>query len=240
MKKQSAVPMKVVLAMLAERAKQPPPRVAQRVVGNKAREAAKRVVKAIVMPEEFIRRGLPPAVGAGGQPAKAKIGLLARLFEEMEKGSTADAYLLGFMEKMAQAGAAPETIVKAVKPELHRQFLDAVPPDPKAGRKAYEQLLSAGGIGIGDFRLKDVTKLDPKRRAAMEEAAKRDLAGIAGVEDFVAGKNPYSKWTSPVRSRAFPKVQKGYNALVADFVKKNPELIREFIASRAVKPEAKK
>jgi hypothetical protein len=232
MKKQAAIPMsKVLEALAAEAAK--PKLIAKRLTDEPVKEVARRIVKAIAMPEGFISRGLPPELGAGARPAKAKIGLLAKLFEEMEKGSEAAAYLCGFVEKIAQAPAP-------VKPDLGRQFLDVVPPDPKGGQKAYEQLLRAGGIGIRDIGLKDVSKLDPKRRAAMEEAAKNNLAGVAGIEDFMAAKNPYGKWRSPVRYRAFPKVQKGYPAIVADFVKKNPELIKKFIAERQAAKGANK
>lgn len=402
MKKQAAIPMKVVLEALKAQAERPKV-VAQRVVGEKARDAARRVVQALVKPEGFLSKGLPPEIGAGAQPAKAKIGLLAKLFEDMEKGgqvrnrnpriqamlerkrreatkrqqhakmraggsknpameqslvqhgkgfkpkfspetagqqnrnlartganwytqkrtgnfeqdanlatrmatmqqalmdapdreaqakmwqlkgkqmdavkgydvqrkkglkpeqaiktvpakqqpliktmidkgqlrastgqpvmgkiSAADAYCYGFMVKFAQAG---------VKPDLSRQFLDAVPPDPKAGRKAFENILTAGKIGVSDINLKDVSKLDPKRMAAMQAAVKGDLAGAASVEDFLAAKNPYGKWKTPVKYRAFSKVQKGYNPMLADFVKKNPDIIRKFIASRSAKPEIKK
>jgi hypothetical protein len=123
MKKQAAIPLKLVLEAMKEARLASPPVLAKRV-DEPIKEVAKRVVKAIAMPEGFISRGLPPEVGAGAKPAKAKIGLLAKLFEEMEKGSADDAYMYGFMKKLSKA---PE----AVKPDLIRQFI-ATRKTPKA------------------------------------------------------------------------------------------------------------
>ena len=236
MDKTAAIPMRVVLAALAEQAQRSPPQLAKKVVSGKAQEAAKRVVKAIMMPEGFISKGLPPEIASGGQPAKAKIGILARLFKDMEKGSAAvtvgDAYLYGFLQKYAQAQAAIKK-----QPDLTRQFLDAVPPNPTGGQTTFEDVLSAGKIGLRDIGLKDISKLDPKRITAMEAAIKKNLTGAAEVEEFLAAKNPYGSWGSPVRHRAFKKVRKGYNPMLTDFIKRNPDLIRKFIAARQAPKE---
>jgi hypothetical protein len=210
-----AIPLKQMLAIFAERAAKPK-MVARRIEGV---EPVKRAIKALMVPEGFVSKP-QKAIPSGAQPAKAKINELYQLIREMEKGSSD--YLQGFLVKCAQAGVDPKALLQ--------KYLKAVPVNKGLQRKRYEEMITAGKLGIADVGAKSLTDLNPEKLKSMKTWARKNPEAGARISRFVSGKSPYAMWKNPVYSSAFPKAKKGFNTALQDFVASNPGVIRKVIA----------
>jgi hypothetical protein len=145
------------------------------------------------------------------------------------------AYVSGFLLKCAQSDVDPDTLMQ--------QYLSAVPTKPELQRKRYEELISAGKLGIGDIGAKSLTNLNPNKLQAMKTWARSNPEAGARISRFLQGPNPYNKTKvlgvqkHPVYAAAFPKAKKGFNVALKDFVTSNPELVRQVVQKYRQKQE---
>lgn len=132
-------------------------------------------------------------------------------------------YLEGFITKCAQAQADPQALLQ--------KYLQAVPPDPSRQRKRYEQMITAGNIGVTDIMANSVKDLNPKKLQAIYDWVNKNPKAPARVLRFSQGPSPYDKTKilgiqkHPVYAAAFPKVQKGFKDAMLDYLKQNPDFV---------------
>lgn len=113
---------------------------------------------------------------------------------------TNPSYLQGFLTKLAQT-------------------------DEELGRQAFEEITDK--VGLGDWKAKSWADLSSGTQSSLTDVVTQRLQAnpklLQHVQTYTKGKNPYSKWTSPIRYNVYSRVQTpGFWAAA---VKQFPQLV---------------